>query len=128
MMDIEDYIRNLRGNGFFLRLENGKIRSRQLDRPMTDGELVELRERKPEVLSHLVKRLAEDLEHEYKVQANARQTYERYAKEWPSIEKRWREEHIPKIQANIARMQAELVLFGVTTDDPTMKPVEAPVD
>jgi hypothetical protein len=128
MIDIEDYIRNLRGCGFFLRLENGKIRSRQLNRPMTDDEFLELKERKPDVMAHLVNRLTEDLEDKYKQLANARETYERFGRDWPSIEKRWREECIPQIQADIAKMQAELSLFGVTVDDPTLKPTEDSVD
>jgi hypothetical protein len=124
----ETYVKSLRGKGFFLSLQGGRIMCQPLNQPMTDSELAELRERKPKVLPYLVQRLAEDLEHKHKVLANARQTYERYGGDWPSIEKRWREEHIPKIQINIARMQAELALFGVTIDDPLLNPIEATED
>lgn len=60
------------------------------------------------VVESPIDKLLKELEYQYNVLANARDTYERYKDDWPSIGKRWRDEEIPKHLAKIAALEAEI--------------------
>lgn len=109
-MDLETFVRKLRGALFTLALRNGEIICRGAKRPLTDEERVYLKAHKAELKSFLLKRLEYDLQYKYKVLANAEETYRRYGQDWPDIENRWREERIPQIKEQIAQMEAEIAI------------------